>query len=139
MEERFRKIREYIATCPFLKDGHIDVNYIGKEIGDYSVEEVQDTSPVVKTFTDGSEIRRILFNLVSREKYEGGTIATNLNTSKFYQDFEEWIKKNNDLKKLPKIRGALKISTKSNGYLVGINDREAVYTIQLEFQYLEED
>ncbi len=131
-------IREYIATCPFLNDGHIDINYIGKDIGDYSVEEIVTSNPIIKKFTDGSSIRCLLFNLVSREKYEGGVITTNLATSKFYEDFSNWIETNNIKEILPNIEGIQNIECISNGYLTAINDNEAVYQIQMKIEYYKE-
>ena len=87
-------IKEFIAKCPLLKDGKINVDYLGNEVSDYSIQK----------YLDGSEDRQLVCVFASRASYSEDVIQNILN-SKFYEEFSEWIETQNDNGILPKIDG----------------------------------
>ena len=69
-------IRNYICTCPFLKDGKIGVDYLGDSPREYTIDSVP-SSEIIKTYVDGGTLRQCLFIFASREAY-GPTARKNL-------------------------------------------------------------
>ena len=60
-------VRNYIASCPLLKDGRIlGVDRIGADAIEYSID-VLPCEPVLKTYVDGSKIKQFQFAFSSRE------------------------------------------------------------------------
>lgn len=127
------KIREYIATCPYLKEGKIGVDYLGNEPTAYSIEPVP-VKPVVGENIDGSCLEQYAFVLASRESYGAETIQNMLN-SKFYEKFSKWIKKNNKEGILPDIDGIELIECTSTAYAYQTGIESARYQIQLRIVY----
>lgn len=96
-------IKEFIAKCPLLKDGKINVDYLGNEVSDYSIEIVP-AEVVIQKYLDGSEDRQLVCVFASRASYSEDVIQNILN-SKFYEEFSEWIETQNDNGILPEIDG----------------------------------
>lgn len=128
-------IREYIATCPYLHDGKIGVDYLENEVA-YSIEPTP-ISPKNKEFIDGSGIGQFDFILASRESYGQETIQNMLNTE-FYEDFANWIEENNFNGILPEIEGIESIECLSTGYAFQTGIDTARYQIQLRITYYKE-
>ena len=61
-------IRDYLCTCPHLKDGKLNVDYLGAEPTEYVVESVP-SSGIIKRYTDGGTLRQYLFIFGSREYF----------------------------------------------------------------------
>ena len=60
-------IRDYIATCPLLKDvAFFGVDQLGADTIGYTVDTTP-CEPIVQTYTDGSDKRQFLFVFASRE------------------------------------------------------------------------
>ncbi len=97
------EIKDFIAKCPLLKNGKINVDYLSNEISEYSIEVVP-AEKTLKKYLDGSEDRQLVFVFASRASYGPDTIQNILN-SKFYEDFNEWIEEQNDSGILPKVEG----------------------------------
>lgn len=128
-------IREYIATCPYLHDGKIGVDYLENEIA-YSIEPTP-VSPVDTEFIDNSEIKQFAFILASRESYGQETIQNMLNTE-FYEVFNNWIEEQNYNENLPEIDGIESIECTSTGYAYQTGIDTARYQIQLRITYYKE-
>ena len=62
-------IRDYILSCPFLKDGKVNVDYLPDEMA-YSIDPVGG-DPVYKQYTDGTCLEQFQFSLLSKEAYDG--------------------------------------------------------------------
>lgn len=127
------KIREYIAKCPYLKDGKIGIDYLGNEPTAYSIEPIP-VKPIVSENIDGSCLEQYAFVLASRESYGPETMQNMLN-SKFYEKFSKWIKQNNKEGILPDIDGIEKIECTSTAYAYQTGIKDARYQIQLRIEY----
>lgn len=127
------KIRKYIATCPYLSDGKIGVDFLGDEPTAYSIEPVP-VKPSESDFIDGSGTEQYAFVFASRESYGSETIQNMLN-SKFYEKFSKWIKQNNNDGILPEIKGIERIECTSTAYAYQTGIKSARYQIQLKIVY----
>ena len=82
-------LTDYFLQCPLLKDGVFRVDALGSEPVEYALATGM-TSPVVRTYVDGSSIRQYQFNFNSREAYSMDRILAIQNQS-FYEDFCNWV------------------------------------------------
>ena len=74
-------IRDFILGCPYLKDGYLQVDFLG----DKPVEYTLDTSPeggALRRYADGSSLCEFVFVFASREHY-GADVAAALENCGF--------------------------------------------------------
>lgn len=131
-------IRSYLCGCPHLKDGKLNVDYLGAEPTEYVVESIP-SSGVLKEYTDGGKLRQYLFVFGSREYYSG-EVCKQLENSGFYEDFASWIEAQNEAGNLPELSGgrqAQKIEVVSTGYMLDATEKNARYQIQCRLIYYE--
>ena len=95
------KIRDFLYEYKFFNDNNtlINVNYLGTEIGDFSIEPLP-VSPTVKTYINGDKIKRYEFALVSKSSFNEDHIK-NIENCGFFENFESWIEQKNDNFQLP--------------------------------------
>lgn len=131
-------IRNYICTCPLLKDGKLSVDILGADPIEYVVESVP-TTEIVKEYADGGKLKQYLFIFGSRE-YIDGTVRRSLENSGFYEDFADWIEEQDAAGNYPQIAGektAQKIEVLSTGYMFEYTGNNARYQIQCRLVYYE--
>lgn len=131
-------IRDYLCTCPHLKDGKMNVDYLGAEPTEYVVESVP-SSGIIKRYTDGGTLRQYLFIFGSRE-YFSDKVLKQLSNSGFYEDFARWIETQSDagnLPKLPEGMSAQRMEVVSTAYMLDATEKNARYQIQCRFVYYE--
>ena len=133
-------VREYLMTCPLLKNGVIlGVDQLGADVG-YMIESVPCT-PVLKTYTDGSSKRQFQFVFASREKY-GEKVLENLKNSGFFEDFSDWLEINNWNKVFPDLgdyRTPFRIEINASNYVADdAGDNTARYQMQLSLMYYQD-
>ena len=132
-------IRDYISTCPLLKNGII----LGIDKLESDVSYTIDTTPcppIVQKYTDGGSKRQFQFVFASREKY-GEKVLENLQNSGFYESFADWLEKNNWRGIFPDLgeyRTPFKIEILSNSYIYDTGDNTARYQIQLNLLYYQD-
>ena len=109
-------IREYIATCPYVDDRKINIDYLGDGM-EYSIDPI-GADPIYKRYTDGTCLKQFQFALTSKEAYDGDA-RTGIANSGFYQSFEEWTEQNNLDDIFPELDGhdAIKVEVLQSGYL----------------------
>ena len=133
-------IREYIAGCPLLHDGAIlGVDQLEADTIGYTVDTVP-CEPVVQKYTDGSDKRQFLFVFASREKY-GERVLENIANSGFYDDFADWIERNNWQGIFPDLgdyRTPYRIDIASSGYAYDTGADTARHQIQLRLMYYQD-
>lgn len=129
------EIRKYIATCPYLKDGKIGVDFLENEETAYSIEPIPINPTVVSDIDDG-ELKQFAFVFASRESYGSETVQNMLNT-KFYEKFSKWIRINNNNEVFPDIPGIESIECTSTAYAYQTGIDTARYQIQLRIIYYE--
>lgn len=137
MEEEKSKIdliREFIETCPLLKNGKVNVDYIKDKPQSYSIDETPSTT-VLQPFTDGGSRNQILFDFSIQANF---SVLANIKNSKFCEDFTKWIKEQNKVYNLPKIEGINWIKCTGRGTILQTTETTAIYVIPMQVVY-EED
>lgn len=132
-------LTDYFLKCPLLKDGVFRVNALGSEPVEYALESAI-TSPVLKTYVDGSSVRQYQFNFNSREAYSMDRIMAIQNES-FYEDFCNWVEEQNKNENLPEMPGgceAQAITVLAPGFMLDATMESAFYQVQLQLQYFKE-
>jgi hypothetical protein len=137
------KIREFIATCPYLDTkGNIYIEWLGNEAVEYSIEETP-SNPIISENIDGSTTRQLTFTFASREWYSKELIQ-NIANSNFYKNFAEWLELQTLKGDLPDIgegKTPYKIEATSSGYLFNTNAglQTARYQIQCRLLYEQDE
>lgn len=131
-------IRTYIATCPYL-DSYtaVNVDYLVDKTKAYSVNSGAGYNPVVETDILGNQRKQFLFMLDSKF-YWNEEAQNNIDNSKFYENFSEWLENNSRGDIFPTLDSGetpIKIEALTNGYLFQTNTDEAIYRIQCRLEY----
>lgn len=131
------EVRGYIAKCPYLDTyAELNVEYLVDKTKAYSVNENAGYNPILNQFLMGSE-RQFLFTFDSKLIWNED-IQNNIDNSKFFEDFRNWLETNNKNKKFPDIKGIYEIGATTNGYIFATNANEAIYRIQCYLRYFKE-
>lgn len=129
-------VRDFIMKCPFLNEGKINVDYLGLDVTEYSIDAVP-AETVIKKYIDGSSERQFLFNFASIEYY-GADVIQNIDNSGFYERFAKWLddmSSNGELPEMPEGTKPIKIEALSSGYMFDSNTDTARYQIQCRLLY----
>ena len=92
-------IKEFIETCPLLKNGKVNVDYIKDEPQSYSIDETPATT-ILTQFADGGRRNQILFDFSIQANF---SVLENIKNSKFCDDFTKWIYEQDKRGNLPEI------------------------------------
>ena len=131
-------VRTYLCTCPLLKDGKMNVDYLGAEPTEYTVDSVP-VGEVVTSYVDGSSERQFEFIFASREAY-GPQVLLQLENAGFYERFAAWIQEQNRQKNFPLLDGgkeAQSIEVVTGGYLFAGTTDTARYQVQCRLMYFQ--
>ena len=132
------EVRDYIAKCPYLKEyAELNVEYLVSKDNAYSVNESAGYDPIISKDIIGNTERQFLFTFDSRLKWNED-IQNNIDNSKFFEDFREWLEKNDRDGIYPDIKGIYEIGATTNGYIFATNANEAIYRIQCYLRYFKE-
>ncbi len=132
-------LTDYFLQCPLLKDGVFRVDALGSEPVEYALATGM-TSPVVRTYVDGSSIRQYQFNFNSREAYSMDRILAIQNES-FYEDFCNWVEEQSMIGNLPEMPEgceAQALTVLTPGFMLDATMENAFYQVQLQLQYFKE-
>lgn len=133
-------VRKFIKMCPYLPEyrKHINVNYLGGDVDEFSIETIP-SDPIVKRYITGESIRQFQFYFESREQFDKDVI-NNLQTNGFYELFAGWLEECTKQKVLPDLEGnrkCLSISADTQGYIMDIQNGKASYVIQCTMRYVQ--
>ena len=132
-------LTDYFLQCPLLKDGVFRVDALGSEPVEYALATGM-TSPVVRTYVDGSSIRQYQFNFNSREAYSMDRILAIQNES-FYENFCNWVEEQSMIGNLPEMPEgceAQALTVLTPGFMLDATMENAFYQVQLQLQYFKE-
>lgn len=132
-------LRNYILGFPELPDSPIQIDYLGSEGSQYTLEPTP-CDPIYRKYTDGGCLRQMQFLFASREFYCADVDVCRDNQG-FYEKFARWIEDNNRNNVLPDLgdgRRAIDIEVLSSSYAFSETADTARYQIQLRLIY-EED
>lgn len=127
-------IKEFIETCPYLKKGKVNVDYIKDDPQSYSIDETP-VDPVLIDFIDGGRRLQIQFDFSIQSNF---SVLENIKNSKFCDDFTEWIYKQNKNENLPSIDGICWIKCLGRGTILQTTDTTAIYVIPIQVVYDED-
>lgn len=133
-KSKMELIKEFIETCPYLKKGKVNVDYIKDNPQSYSIDETP-VDPVLQNFSDGGRRLQIQFDFSIQANF---SVLENIKNSKFCDDFTDWIYEQNKQENLPKIDGAVWIKCLGRGTILQTTDSTAIYVIPIQVAY-EED
>ena len=133
-KSKMELIKEFIETCPYLKNGQVNVDYIKDKPQSYSIDETP-VDPVLQNFLDGGRRLQIQFDFSIQANF---SVLENIKNSKFCDDFTDWIYEQNKQENLPKIDGAVWIKCLGRGTILQTTDSTAIYVIPIQVAY-EED
>lgn len=127
-------IKEFIETCPYLKNGKVNVDYIKDKPQSYSIDETP-VDPVLQNFSDGGRRLQIQFDFSIQSNF---SVLENIKNSKFCDDFTDWIYEQNKKENLPKIEGAVWIKCLGRGTILQTTEATAIYVIPMQVAYDED-
>ena len=133
-KSKMELIKEFIETCPYLKKGKVNVDYLKDKPLSYSIDETP-VDPVLINFPDGGRRLQIQFDFSIQANF---SVLENIKNSKFCDDFTDWIYEQNKKENLPKIDGAVWIKCLGRGTILQTTDSTAIYVIPIQVAY-EED
>lgn len=129
-------LRSFFLSCPYLKDGRLNIDFLGHKACEYTIDGVP-ADIIVKRYLDGATVRQYEFVFASREEY-GFDVLQAIANSSFYENVAAWLEQQSDLGILPKLKDgqqAIKIEALSSGYLYQGSENTARYQIQCRLLY----
>ena len=133
-KSKIELIKEFIETCPLLKNGKVNVDYIKDKPQSYSIDETPATT-ILTQFADGGRRNQILFDFSVQANF---SILENIKNSKFCDDFTEWIELQDIKGNLPKIDGIDWIKCTGRGTILQTTETTAIYVIPMQLAYIQE-
>lgn len=127
-------IRDFLETCPLLKSGKVNVDYIKDKPHSYSIDETP-VVPIINTFVDGGRRMQTQFDFSVQANF---SVLENIKNSKFCDDFTDWVKEQDNVGNLPNIDGIEWIKCLGRGTILQTTETTAIYVIPMQVAYLEE-
>lgn len=135
-----KKIADYLSEFEEIeKKSKINIEYLPKEPTSYSImEEAMVNGGLIRKSITGNKLKQKIVTLLRTTEYEE-PIATNIDNSNFFRNFEKWIENNNEKRIFPNIDGVQSIEIISSGYLQGVSQDQtsAIYGVGIKIIYLE--
>lgn len=130
-KSKMELIKEFIETCPYLKKGKVNVDYIKDNPQSYSIDETP-VDPVLVNFRDGSRRLQIQFDFSIQANF---SVLENIKNSKFCDDFTDWIYEQDKIGNLPKIDNICWIKCLGRGTIQQTTESTAIYVIPMQIAY----
>lgn len=138
MSNLIESVREFILSCPFLRDWRVNVDYLGAEM-EYSIDPLP-CDPIMQRYTDGGSKRQFQFAFSSRQEYDQDA-RINIENSGFYELFGGWLEQKSstgELPELPAKKYPARIEILNSGYLYDVDGNKARYLIECRLIYTQE-
>lgn len=133
-ESKMELIKEFIETCPLLKNGKVNIDYIKDKPQSYSIDETP-VNPILQNYADGGRQIQIQFDFSVQANF---SVLENIKNSKFCDDFTNWIYEQDKIGNLPKINNICWIKCTGRGTILQTTETTAIYVIPMQVVY-EED
>ena len=133
-KSKMELIKEFIETCPLLKNGKVNVDYIKDKPQSYSIDETP-VNPVLQNYADGGRQIQIQFDFSVQANF---SVLENIKNSKFCDDFTNWIYEQDKIGNLPKIDGICWIKCTGRGTILQTTETTAIYVIPMQVVYDED-
>lgn len=131
-------VRRYLENCPLLQDGKINVDFLPEDTGAYTIDVIP-TSPVIKSYLDGSTQRQFDFVIATRSYY-GEHIRQQIDNIGLFEQFEEWLALQRRMRNYPELgdgRRTQKLEVTTSGYVYAPKTETARYQIQCKLTYFQ--
>lgn len=131
-------LRDYIMTYPDLPEGAVQIDYLGIEGTQFTLETIP-CEPVFRQYTDGGCLRQFLFVFASRSYY-GADVQLCAENQALFEALDKWIRTNGNDGVLPDLgdgRAAVSLEVTSSGYAFSEGMDTARYQMQLRLIYEE--
>ena len=138
MKNIMEEVRKFLRTYPPLAEGKLHVDFLPEEAQSYSVEAVP-AKEIVRSYVDGSTVRKFLFVVASREFF-GDKIKQQLDNLSFYGDFSEWLREQTMAGKLPNLgegRKVMLMEATTSCYAMAAEASMARYQIQCRMEFFQ--
>ena len=132
-KSKMELIKEFIETCPYLKKGKVNVDYIKDNPQSYSIDETP-VDPVLVNFRDGGRRLQIQFDFSIQANF---SVLENIKNSKFCDDFTDWVYEQDKIGNLPKIDNICWIKCLGRGTIQQTTENTAIYVIPMQIAYNE--
>lgn len=133
-KSKIELIKEFIETCPLLRNGKVNVDYIKDKTQSYSIDETPATTVLI-AYPGGGSRKQIVFDFSIQADFSA---LENIKNSRFCDDFSEWIKQQDKIENLPKIDGIDWIKCTGRGTILQTTETTAIYVIPMQVVYEEE-
>ena len=130
-KSKMELIKEFIETCPYLKKGKVNVDYIKDNPQSYSIDETP-VNPVLVNFRDGGRRLQIQFDFSIQANF---SVLENIKNSKFCDDFTDWVYEQDKIGNLPKIDNICWIKCLGRGTIQQTTESTAIYVIPMQIAY----
>lgn len=130
-KSKMELIKEFIETCPYLKKGKVNVDYIKDNPQSYSIDETP-VDPVLVNFRNGGRRLQIQFDFSIQANF---SVLENIKNSKFCDDFTDWIYEQDKIGNLPKIDNICWIKCLGRGTIQQTTESTAIYVIPMQIAY----
>ena len=130
-KSKMELIKEFIETCPYLKKGKVNVDYIKDNPQSYSIDETP-VDPVLVNFRDGGRRLQIQFDFSIQANF---SVLENIKNSKFCDDFTDWIYEQDKIGNLPKIDNICWIKCLGRDTIQQTTENTAIYVIPMQIAY----
>jgi hypothetical protein len=130
-------VRDYFLQCPLLRDGVFNIEHLGINQVEYTIESVP-ANPIVTQYIDGTSVRQYVFVFASREFF-GADVWENVENNDFYERLCDWIECQNFAGNLPVLSDDMQsesMSVTSSFYVFEQDTNMARYQIQCKLLYL---
>lgn len=136
-------IKKYFKTCPMIEsDERVFTDFLPSEASQYAIYQTgNQDGGVIERFVDGSKRIQFSFIFASMFNYSNADTLTNLSNSKFFEDLQAWVEKNNEDGIFPEgITNPEEIEVLQTGSLFVIDPKETIAEYQMicRFIYLKE-
>lgn len=129
-------VRNYMANCPHLKNGRLNVDFLGHKRKEFSIE-TEPVNPVVKQYVNGDSIRQFVFLIVFRGPY-GMDLKQNTANIELFEKITDWLEAQNQQQNFPLLaenQDAISIKALSQGFAYQTGIDTARYQMQCQLLY----
>lgn len=123
------------------KKPNINIDYLGKNIEDYSLEAVP-AERIIRRFITGEKEKQKIFIFASRKTFSQDEIE-NFEDYQLFEELAEWIEEQNDNEKYPDISDIEKIEeiesmeVIDSPYVAAVSETEARYQMEIKINYIQ--
>lgn len=131
-------VRNYFITFPDLPEGAVQIDYLGDEATQFTLEAVP-CEPVYRQYVDGGCLRQFLFVFASRS-YFGADVALCAENQALFEHLSDWVYTQDMAGTLPDLgegKRAVALQVTSSGYVLSEDAKTARYQMQLRLIYEE--